>query len=44
MGCSRQFMRLTDEEVLRRVNEAEADPSVLITFDELVSGLKHRGS
>ena len=35
---------VTDDEVLRRVKEAEVDPSVLITFDELVSGLKHRGS
>jgi hypothetical protein len=33
-----------DEEVRRRMGEAEADPNVLITFDELVAGLRHRGS
>jgi hypothetical protein len=35
---------VSDEEVRRRVREAEADPSVLITFDQLVAGLRHRGS
>lgn len=43
-GLQSPVYEVTDEEVLRRVNEAEADPSVLITFDELVSRLKHRGS
>jgi hypothetical protein len=33
-----------DEEVGRRMREAEADPDVLITFDELVAGLRNRGS
>jgi hypothetical protein len=35
---------VSDEEVGRRRQEAEADPSVLITFDELVAGLRQRGS
>jgi hypothetical protein len=34
----------SDEEVDRRMREAEADPSVMITFDKLVAGLRHRGS
>ena len=33
---------VTDEEVARRKEEAEADPSVLVSFEEIVSGLKHR--
>ena len=35
---------VSDEEVGRRVREVDADPSVLITFDQLVAGLRHRGS
>lgn len=35
---------VSDDEVGERMREAEADPSVLITFDELVAGLRHRGS
>ena len=35
---------VSDEEVRRRKNEADADPKALITFDELVAGLRHRGS
>jgi hypothetical protein len=35
---------VSDEEVAKRILEAEADPSLLITFDELVAGLRHRGS
>ena len=33
---------MSDAEVKRRLHEADADPSVLITFDELVAGLRHR--
>lgn len=33
-----------DQEVDRRMQEADADPSVLITFDELTAGLRSRGS
>ena len=35
---------VSDEEVGRRRQEADEDPSVLITFDELVAGLRQRGS
>lgn len=34
---------VSDEEVQRRMREADADPSVLMTFDELVAGLRERG-
>ena len=34
---------VSDEEVFRRMKEADDDPDVLITFDELVAGLKNRG-
>jgi len=43
-GLETPIYEVTDEEVFSRMKEADADPSVLITFDELVSGLKHRGS
>ncbi len=33
-----------DEEVEARMREADEDPSVMIGFDELVEGLRHRGS
>jgi hypothetical protein len=35
---------VSDEEVGRRRQEAEEDPNVLITFDELVAGLRQRRS
>ena len=35
---------ISDDEVGRRRQEAEADASVLITFDQLVAGLRQRGS
>ncbi len=31
-----------DEEVLNRMLEAEGNPGVMISWDELVSGLRHR--
>jgi hypothetical protein len=34
---------VSDEEVANRRREADADPSALITFDQLVSGMKRRG-
>ena len=34
---------VSDDEIARRRREAEQDPSVMITFDELVSGLRRRG-
>ena len=35
---------VSDEDVGRRVREADADPNVLITFDQLVAGLRQRGN
>jgi hypothetical protein len=43
-GLETPMYEVSDEEVVRRVREANANPSVLITFDELVAGLRHRGS
>ena len=43
-GLESPIYEVTDEEVERRRNEADADPSVMITFDELVAGLKKRGA
>ncbi len=39
-GLETPVYSVLDEEVNRRRHEAEADPSVLITFDELVAGLR----
>lgn len=35
---------VSDEEVRARIREADANPGVLITFDELVTGLRQRGA
>ncbi|MCW1921739.1 addiction module protein [Luteolibacter arcticus] len=35
---------VSDEEVEARRREADTDPSVWITFEELVAGLKSRGA
>ncbi len=35
---------VSDEEVSDRMREAEEDPSVLISFDQFVSGIKRSGS
>ena len=43
-GLETPIYEVSDEEVFGRMREAEEDPSVLITFHELVAGLKHRGS
>jgi len=43
-GLETPVYSVSDKEVRRRMLEADADPSVLITFDELVAGLRHRGS
>ncbi len=41
-GLETPLYEVSDEEVLRRMREADEDPSVLISFDELVSGLRGR--
>ncbi len=43
-GLESPLYSVPDEEVRKRVREADTDPSVLITFDQLVAGLHHRGS
>jgi len=43
-GLETPVYEVSDDEVQRRMEEASADPGVLITFDELVAGLRHRGS
>ena len=40
-GLETPVYDVSDDEIFRRMREAEEDPAVLITFDELVSGL-HR--
>jgi hypothetical protein len=43
-GSETPVYSVSDEEVRRRMREADADSNALITFDELVAGLRHRGS
>ena len=43
-GLETPVYDVSDDEVFRRMREAEADPSVLISFDELVAGLRKRGA
>ncbi len=39
-GLERPHHYVSDEEVTERLREAEADPSVMISFEELLSGIK----
>ncbi|HZR20677.1 MAG TPA: hypothetical protein VFE51_25575, partial [Verrucomicrobiae bacterium] len=43
-GLETPVYSVSDEEVRERVRQAEADPGVLITFDELVAGLRRSGA
>lgn len=43
-GLETPIYSVSDEEVRARMREAETDSSALITFDQLVAGLRHRGS
>jgi hypothetical protein len=43
-GLETPVYEVSDEEVQERVREGEADPTVLITFDQLVAGLRRGGS
>lgn len=43
-GLESPIYTVSDEEVTLRMKEAENDPSVWLTFDQLVSGLKRRAS
>jgi hypothetical protein len=42
-GLATPVYEVSDDEVSRRIHEAEENPSAMITFDELVSGLNRRG-
>ncbi|MCB1078593.1 MAG: hypothetical protein KDM63_12910 [Verrucomicrobiae bacterium] len=35
---------VSDEEVSRRLREAESDPDCLINHEEFLAGIEHRGS
>jgi hypothetical protein len=41
-GLESPVYNVSDEEVKNRIIEADKNPDVLITFDELVSGLSRR--
>jgi hypothetical protein len=43
-GLERPHHYVSDEEVSLRLREAEEDPSVMISFEELISGLKRGAS
>ena len=41
-GLESPVYEVTDEEVVSRMREANSDPSVWLTFDQLVTGLNRR--
>jgi len=43
-GLEKPHYSVSDEEVLSRVREADEDPGVMISFDQLVSSLRFRAS
>lgn len=43
-GLEKPHYGVSDEEVQKRVREADENPEVMITFDQLVSGLRFRAS
>ena len=43
-GLETPIYEVSDDEAARRMREADADPSVLVTFDELVAVLDRRGT
>ncbi|GAA5138675.1 hypothetical protein GCM10023213_17990 [Prosthecobacter algae] len=43
-GLQKPHYTVSDEEVMSRVREADENPEVMITFDQLVSGLRYRAS
>ncbi len=43
-GLEKPHYSVSDEEVMRRMREAEENPDVMITFDQLVSGLRFRAN
>lgn len=43
-GLETPVYAVSDDEVRNRMREADEDPTVMITFDQLVAGLRQRGS
>jgi hypothetical protein len=43
-GLERPIYEVSDAEVSQRLKDAGDDPSVWLTVDQLVAGLKHRAS
>jgi hypothetical protein len=43
-GLKTPVYQVSDLEVSQRMEEAESDPTVWLTFDQLVSGLKRRAN
>ena len=43
-GLETPVYDVSDEEVFQRMKEAEQDPSMMISFEELVSGVRKRGA
>lgn len=43
-GLESPVYNVSDGEVRQRMDEAEKDPSVWLTFDQLVSGLRRSGN
>ncbi len=43
-GLEAPVHQVSDEEVLRRMEEAENDPAVLLTYEQLLDGLVKRGA
>ena len=43
-GLESPVYEVSDREVNQRMDEAEKDPSVWLTFDQMVSGFKRRGN
>ena len=39
-GLETPVYSVSDEEIRKRMREADADPTVMITFDQLVAGLR----
>ena len=43
-GLESPVYDVSDEEVKSRIIEADENPGVLVTFDQLVAGLRNRGN
>jgi hypothetical protein len=41
-GLEKPHHHVTDEEVARRMREADDDPGVMISFEQLIAGVKTR--